>query len=539
VGIVAVSAATRWGTGLTPDSASYIGGASSLLAGHGFIMPRADAGPAAITHFPPLYPALIAVASAASGVSPTAAARWLNALLFGANVFLVGLLARRAAATASWPGALVLGLSGALLALTSVTLLRIHSMAWSEPAYIFFWLLGVVALVAYRRTSRRSALVAAAACGATVVLTRYAGLPVAAAAAIVLLFCGPHSARRRVGDTALYLVIALGPFVLWLVRNFLVAGTATNRAVSWQLLETAHMVEACSVLASWLLIPTAWLPPAVVGAILIGAVVLGAMVVVADARASVAPADAGKGDAAGVALLLGLFAVIYVVFIALSIMLFDRHVPVDSRILSPVFVTGVIVLLRGTRLAGGSRVPLARYALLAVVCVLAARSLVAGVLFVRSSYESGLGFNGAAWRQSTVLQAIDQLPPDVAVYSNWPEAVLLRTGRPIARLPWARHLNPSYEADLAGLAAQMKAGAMVAYFRGFRRVSVPSEQELLERIPLTPRVRALDGAIYELDDAGAEPTPTGRFSARAARVSPDAPRAPHRATARLRPGAAW
>jgi hypothetical protein len=540
VGLVAVGAATRWGTGLTPDSASYIGGASSLLAGDGFIMPRADAGPVAITHFPPLYPALIAAASAASGVSPAAAARWLNVLLFGANVFLVGLLARGTAATASWPGALVLGLGGAFFALTSVTLLRMHSMAWSEPAYIFCWLLGVMALVAYRRTSRWPALVAAAACGAAVGLTRYAGLPVVGAAAIMLLFFGRPPLRRRIRDTLLYLMIALGPLALWLVRNFAVAGTATNRGVSWQPLDAGHMTEASRVLASWLLLPTAWLPPAVVGAILLGAIVVGVAVVVADARASRAPADAAGGDAAGVALLLGLFAVIYVAFIAVSITLFDRHVPVDARILSPVFVAGVVVLLHGTRLVGGPRVPLARYAVAAVVCVLAARSLIAGALFVRSSYESGLGFNGAAWRESTVLRAIEQLPPTVAVYSNWPEAVLLRTGRPIARLPWARHLNPSYEADLAGLAARMKAGtSVVAYFRRYRRGSVASEQELLERLPLAQRVRTRDGAIYVLDDAEAPSTPTGRFSARAARVSPDAPRAPHRATARLRPGATW
>jgi hypothetical protein len=533
-------ASTRWGTGLTPDSASYIGGAGSLLAGNGFIMPRADAGPAAITHFPPLYPALIAVASAASGVSPAAAARWLNALLFGANVFLVGLLARRAAATASWAGGLVLGLGGAFLALTSVTLLRIHSMAWSEPAYIFFWLLGVMALVAYRRTSRWPAFVAAAACGAAVGLTRYAGLPVVAASAIVLLFFGRHALRRRLRDTMVYLVIALGPLALWLIRNFAVAGTATNRGVSWQPLDAAHMTEASRVLASWLLLPTAWLAPAVVGAILVGVVVVGVGVVVADARASRAPADAAGRDAAGVALLLGLFAVIYVAFIAVSIMLFDRHVPVDGRILSPVFVAGVIVLLHGAQLVGGSRVPLARYALAAVVCVLAARSLLAGALFVRSSYESGLGFNGAAWRESAVLRAIEQLPPAVAVYSNWPEAVLLRTGRPIARLPWARHLNESYEADLAGLAARMKGGAsVVAYFRRYRRGSVAAEHELLERLPLAQRVRTRDGAMYALDDVEAPTTPTGRFSAHAARVSPAAPRAPHRATARLRPDAAW
>jgi hypothetical protein len=61
---------------------------------------------------------------------PMAAARLLNAILFGANIFLVGVFVRRAQTAAglvsSWLGAFA-----ALFVLTSKTMLHAHVMTWS------------------------------------------------------------------------------------------------------------------------------------------------------------------------------------------------------------------------------------------------------------------------------------------------------------------------------------------------------------------------------------------------------------------------
>lgn len=63
--------ATRQGPGLTPDSAYYIAAARSIDAGRGV---RTMTG-AALTHFPPGYPAVLSVAGLA-GLDPLRAARW-------------------------------------------------------------------------------------------------------------------------------------------------------------------------------------------------------------------------------------------------------------------------------------------------------------------------------------------------------------------------------------------------------------------------------------------------------------------------------
>src|SRR5687767_13052410 len=81
--VIAVSAATRWGVGITPDSIAYIAGARSVLSGDGFAMPGAE--PAPITHFPPFYSFILA-AIGVIGPDPLTVARWLGALVFAANV---------------------------------------------------------------------------------------------------------------------------------------------------------------------------------------------------------------------------------------------------------------------------------------------------------------------------------------------------------------------------------------------------------------------------------------------------------------------
>lgn len=116
-------AGIRAAVGLTPDSVAYVAAARSLANGHGLTLP--GGGP--MIHFPPLYPALLAAAGLVAGVDPLVAATWLNVALFGANVLLIGgVLAR----TLRSPG---LAVFGTFAALTTLPMLRVHSMAWSEP----------------------------------------------------------------------------------------------------------------------------------------------------------------------------------------------------------------------------------------------------------------------------------------------------------------------------------------------------------------------------------------------------------------------
>ncbi len=60
VGAAALVFGTRWGVGLSPDSAIYIGAARNLLARHGLSVATYPGEFAPMTQYPPFFPALLA-----------------------------------------------------------------------------------------------------------------------------------------------------------------------------------------------------------------------------------------------------------------------------------------------------------------------------------------------------------------------------------------------------------------------------------------------------------------------------------------------
>src|SRR5262245_38410829 len=93
--VVLLLFATRPGLGVGPDSTTYLDAARHLRQGEGLVVLEGSHGTRPLSHYPPLYPALLALAGTASA-DALAGARALHALLFGVNVLLVGLLIRRA-----------------------------------------------------------------------------------------------------------------------------------------------------------------------------------------------------------------------------------------------------------------------------------------------------------------------------------------------------------------------------------------------------------------------------------------------------------
>src|SRR5262249_24165991 len=134
-----------------------------------------------LTHYPPLFPAAVA-SIAMAGVAVETAARWLNSLLFGVNIFLIGFTLTSFARASSW-----LPVVGSLLALTAPDLLGWHSLALSERLYVCALLTGLLCLLLYFETYERRYLVISALALALCALTRYVGAAAVGAGVIALL----------------------------------------------------------------------------------------------------------------------------------------------------------------------------------------------------------------------------------------------------------------------------------------------------------------------------------------------------------------
>ena len=132
-GVLLVLANTRLGAYTSDDTYYYIYPARDFLAGKGF-------HPSYI--FAPLFPFALA-GLGLFGLEALDAARWLNALLFGVNIVLVGILARRIGMQ------FIFALLAAALVLLSDLTVEIHSWAMSEALAFTFMLLSLIFTLAY------------------------------------------------------------------------------------------------------------------------------------------------------------------------------------------------------------------------------------------------------------------------------------------------------------------------------------------------------------------------------------------------------
>jgi 4-amino-4-deoxy-L-arabinose transferase-like glycosyltransferase len=232
LGVILVLQATPEGAGLSDDSIAYIAGARSMVAGHGY-REAWLASNQPVTHFPPAFSSLLAFFGL-FGIDPLNAARWVNAFLFGANAFLLGILAWRM--TPSLTAGLVL----AGLFVLSGDLLQVHAVAMSEPLFIFLSLLSFWMFDLYFERDNHWWLGACATFVGMAYLTRYSGLALIATFVAALLIL--EKGWRRKLTRSVSFVAGTLPWILgWTFRNQLVAENATNRTFAWHPLTAENL----------------------------------------------------------------------------------------------------------------------------------------------------------------------------------------------------------------------------------------------------------------------------------------------------------
>ena len=204
------------GPSMGPDAVNYITVARSLLAGDGLV----GLHDAPLVLQPPLYPAMLA-SGGLFGLDPYAVAGPLNAVIFGLTVLVGGWWLRRHLHSR------LLRLWGCLSIALALPLAEIASHALTESAFILFITLALTQIDAHLVGGRRAALIRAAAFSALACLTRYMGVSVILAV-VPLLLAARVAPRQKMKRIAIYTLIAGLPVGLWMLRNFLLAGSTTG-----------------------------------------------------------------------------------------------------------------------------------------------------------------------------------------------------------------------------------------------------------------------------------------------------------------------
>jgi hypothetical protein len=497
-GVAAVWFATRWGIGVSPDLVYYVTASGSLLRGQGMIIAQGETGAMApLTLYPPLYPAVLA-AIGLLGIEPLTGARLLAALLFGANILLIGLLIRVCVPYSRWAPVF-----GTWLMLTSTDVLGVHLFAWTEPLFIFLSLASLFLVACHIERPSRILLLATASALALATLTRFAGLAVVGAAVVgtVLLTRQPRAARLRV--SVVMVAVSCLRSAAWAIRSHRTTGFVAGRILAFHPITLQKLLDALATVAGWLIPAT--LPHHSRAAVLLvaGLAAVNLPLLRRQARLS------GNEPPAlwwNLVRLLIIFVVVYALFLVTSLSFLDALTPLDGRILAPLFAAVLLAsMCIGQRWLAANEHARALRALAVVLCVYLSGSYAYGAArLVLKAHDQGLGYTSVAWRRSETIAFVRDLPPETPVYSSAPEIIYSHLGRLTTAIPAKYNLqslraNPDHSVEMARMRKTLEDGnGVVVYFSRIFLPSMPSQDELRELLPLRLVASASDGSVYAL-----------------------------------------
>jgi hypothetical protein len=307
-------------------------------------------------------------------------------------------------------------------------------------------------------------------------------------------------------DAFMFLLLSTGPLILWLVRNQLIAGTATSRELSIHLISKAHIEVAITTLGSWFLIPTS--ATAYVKVIPLLLLPLGFIAIILQNNASGKKFAVDFSRIPPMIKLLVLFIVFYGLFLVISISFLDANTPLDYRILSPVFITGMIITfyIVGELITWVDNYTekgyLAHVIVLAISGIFIFSYLSSSIKIADHSYRFGIGYNDLAWKNSKTLAEVERFSDDITIFTNSPEAIYIGTGRVARSLPrkfesMTQTDNSEFLVELATLNQELKDhGGILVYFNRVQRPTLPTKSELIVLMDLQLISSHDDGDIY-------------------------------------------
>lgn len=423
------------GPGLDPDALAYLGAGKSLAHGHGLRVPSspwesADTT-APLVHFPPAFPAAIAVGIKA-GASPIGAARFVEAT--SAAITTIAMLLAANVAGGILAALLVFG----ILASTPA-LLVVHAGILSEPLFlailaVFTWLMS-----RERRgvDTQRTLLLGALAAAAT--LTRYAGVSLVVALVFEAWWNADGSrtptwkqrAKRAIVAAELPAII----LAIWVFTRPHSEGAEKIREVGiYARGFGATIVGGADTFAHWLA-PGVNSDVARTMAAVAVFIAGWALVVrtIRAARRGLVPPSALRSYRATAIILISYSGVVLA-----SRLLVDPGIPLDNRILAPLFV--IVSLRVAVAMASFLRATLVSHRGIALFTIGITASWMWGAEEITAAMiEEARGDGGdlAAheWSASPLVEWARNAPPGTILYSNWPPAIWFHTARATHELP--------------------------------------------------------------------------------------------------------
>ena len=417
--------ATPQGLGLFDDSIAYIAGARSILNGDGYrAIWLASSKP--VTHFPPMFSSVLALIGL-SGLDPLRGTRFVNSLLFGGNIFLLGIIGWKM--TKSQIAGVVL----AILFLANASMFRVHSNAMSEPLYIFLTLASFLTFYFYFELKQRRWLILTGCLVGGAYLTRYAGLSLFTTFLVSLVLL-QNTWKDRLSHSAIF-ILSFIPFALgWSIRNQIVAENATNRTFVYHPIAQENITIGISVFSEFLMPFNEWrrelirTPNLVPSIIFILLLIMFVWFVTKGLKKFLKPTTQTPEVLSFISVL---YIFGYLASLILSMTFFDASTKFQLRILSPIFVSLLIVFVYFLNWLFKRQKYLASFAFLFIF----AFSIYGITKEITQLRKGGVGYASFQWFDSDAMEFLRNLPEGTRIYTNEAAAVYLYTNRGAYVLP--------------------------------------------------------------------------------------------------------
>ena len=196
-----------YGPGVSADATKYLSIAENLRLGNGFF----DHTGRPLLWWPPLYPILLAGLTILTGLDVVLVGGYLNIALLAINIFLHGVLLALA-----FKNKLIYAYIGTLIVLTSDMAIRIHANIASEPLFVTFSLIFLIASVDYLQTQSRRAFWWMVVMSALACLQRYLGASLIAAGGVIILYANWGQWSRVIREELWFGALSILPIAAWI-----------------------------------------------------------------------------------------------------------------------------------------------------------------------------------------------------------------------------------------------------------------------------------------------------------------------------------
>lgn len=486
---------TNQGLGVLPDSMIYLSVARNVLHGYGFTHPPGTP----LTHYPPLYPAALALAGI-PWADPVEGARWLHLIVYLANLSLVGLLIYRGT-----NGSVIAGACGLFFMLLSRIVGYRHALLLSEPLFIFFTLGALILLNEYFQYRRMLILAAACITIGLACLTRYVGYALIPAGIIlILVFNCPRYFKLMVVYAFILSICTIGVLAYFISSNIsdIIIG---NRHIIFHMITMAQAEQLINITTQWFFVPST-LPLSLKTILLISISVLAVLLFMKTMK------NYGlQSPLVRIPLMCAIFLFSYFCLLVVTILFVEAMLPFDNRILFPFLVVLVICLVSLCKNAlTFANIPkwfaLSAFALATMFLLVQGREMIE---VSAQCGEIGIGYAGRAWKVSKTVGVLKQVPKDTLIYSNAPDAIDFLLDRQAMMIPrkqnsTTRQVNADFQNQMEEMVQRLRTTqGVLAYFRLVKwRWYHPSIEEIQKYGEFQPLYEGPDGVIYRVAGSG-------------------------------------